>query len=127
MNNMMIDLHENHCIDDQGNIEYCQMYFGSLNGIYRQFPGVPSIPNKDGSFPNYDPRLRPWFMAAAAGEHIIVFLLDISDSMNQNSRITKMKSALKSQLNLLPSSTWLTIIAFNDDILLPCFRMSVCL
>ena len=126
----MVSIHQEHCIGDNGNVEtveYCQMYFGSLNGIYRQFPGVESTVNTDGNIPNFDPRLRPWYIAAASGEHIIVILMDVSDSMRQNRRIAQLQTAVKSLLHILPSSTWISIVAFNDDVILPCFGVSMTL
>ena len=123
MNDAMVDIHNNHCIDDNGNILYCQMYFGSLNGIYRQFPGVESTKNIDGTIPNFDPRLRQWYISAASGQHTIVLLIDVSESMRQNKRLSQLQTAVKSLLNILPSSSWVTIVAFNEGVILPCFGM----
>ena len=48
----MIDLHEKYCEPDG---EYCMMYYGTINGLFRQFPGVES--SLSGStYADYDPR-----------------------------------------------------------------------
>ena len=52
------------------------MYFGAHNGIMRLFPALQSK-----SCNTYDPRKRPWYIAASSGPKDIIIILDVSGSM----------------------------------------------
>ena len=117
----MISLYDEYCADDIMDDEYCSMYFGTINGVFRQFPGVQSATNPDGSYKDYDCRFRPWFVEAASGNKDVVIILDVSGSMKNFNRLDLAKEAVKSVLNTLGSKSFVTLIAFNDDIQLSCF------
>eukprot|EP01084_Bolivina_argentea_P192954 331140_1 len=127
MTEVIVDMNKKNCIhSDDGDIEYCQMYFGSINGVFRGFPAVQSEKNSDGSFPNFDPRLRPWFFNAVSGSHhTIIILIEMSDLIKQNDKLSQLKTAVKTVLNILPLSSWVTVIAFNDNVILPCFGIKL--
>eukprot|EP01084_Bolivina_argentea_P192953 331138_1 len=119
MTEVIVDMNKKHCIhSDDGDIEYCQMYFGSLNGVFRSFPAraFKTIKQND-----YDPRLRPWFLNSVSGSsHNVIILMDVSDKFIQ------LKTAIKTVLNILPLSSWITVIVINtEEILLPCFGMKL--
>ena len=40
--------------------EYCSIYFGTNNGVVRQYPGIEGIKDNNGNYISYDPRFRPW-------------------------------------------------------------------
>jgi hypothetical protein len=51
-------------------------YFGAHNGLFRMTPALGS--NESGSF---DPRIRPWFVAAASGPKDVVLVIDIDGAL----------------------------------------------
>eukprot|EP01083_Nonionella_stella_P187572 689514_1 len=121
MDDTMVHLYETHCVDDEGNDEYCMMYFGSVNGVFRQFPGVENK-KVNGAYKNYDPRFRPWYVSAATGNKDVVILLDMSGSMKSEGRKALAKEAVVSVLNTLGSSSFVNVVAFSDEIELSCFE-----
>eukprot|EP01084_Bolivina_argentea_P016975 31699_1 len=62
----MLELHDEHCVDNNGNEIYCLMYFGTANGVFRQYPGGENS-KSNGVYKSYDPRYRPWYVSAATG------------------------------------------------------------
>lgn len=50
----MIDLYDEFCSPTG---EYCMMYFGTINGLFRQYPGVETV-STNGVYADYDPRFR---------------------------------------------------------------------
>ena len=69
LDNVMMDLYDKYCTPEG---EYCMMYFGTINGLFRQYPGVESSKNGD-DYADYDPRFRPWYVSAAAGSKKLLF------------------------------------------------------
>ncbi len=51
-------------------------YFGSMAGLSRLYPGREWDTNFAGFYNDYDPRLRPWYIAATSGPKDIVIVLD---------------------------------------------------
>ena len=51
-------------------------YFGSTAGIARIFPGREWSTNFAGFYNDYDPRVRPWYIAATSGPKDVVIILD---------------------------------------------------
>eukprot|EP01084_Bolivina_argentea_P291596 501158_1 len=121
LDSTMVQLYNDHCIDEEGSREYCNMYFGTINGVFRQFPGVEnSITNN--KYNDYDPRFRPWYVSAASGSKDVVILLDVSGSMRDNGRIGLAKEAVLSVLNTLGSSSFVNVVAFSDELKRTCFE-----
>ena len=61
-------------------------YFGTPSGVWRQYPGQHF--EVDGSTCQpYDPRQRPWYVAAATGARKLVLVLDVSASMSNAGRM----------------------------------------
>ena len=119
LDNVMVDLHDTYCTDDD---EYCMMYFGTINGLFRQFPGVENSMDGD-EYADYDPRFRPWYVSAATGSKNVVILIDKSGSMADNDRLTIAKAAVISVLQTLGSSSFVSVVAFNGEVYLSCFGM----
>ena len=57
-------------------VEPRSMYFGSRNGAFRIYPARQSE-----VCGIYDPRLRPWYVAASSGPKNVIMILDTSGSM----------------------------------------------
>ena len=110
-------LHEDNCVDPDGNMEYCHIYFASVNGVLTEFP-MSSTP-----ILNFDPRMRPWYVSAGSGDKTIVLLIDISHLMKRRQRLKLAKQAILSVLDGLQSNSFIAIIAFNDELSFSCFGM----
>ena len=61
-------------------------YFGSETGMYRIFPGHEWDVNFAGFRPEFDPRVRPWYLSATSGPKNVAIFLDCSRSMNYDDR-----------------------------------------
>ena len=57
-------------------------HYGADDGVFRIYPGNPKKCPSD-----YDPRLRPWYVAASSGPKDVVLLLDTSGSMRDYGRM----------------------------------------
>lgn len=88
-------------------------YYASDAGVFRIYPGnMKTCPN---GVDNYDPRIRPWYVAASSGPKDVVIILDTSGSMAQRGRMDLMRDAAKRVVNTLGVSDYFSIIEFNDD------------
>ncbi|XP_055337095.1 voltage-dependent calcium channel subunit alpha-2/delta-3-like [Paramacrobiotus metropolitanus] len=56
-------------------------YFGTNVGLIRLYPGREWDTNFAGFYNDYDPRIRPWYIAATSGPKDVVIVLDCSASM----------------------------------------------
>jgi len=124
----MLDLHETHCIERDGDYvvdqSYCSMYFGTINGLFRVFPGT-EMSRTDGRYNSYDPRFRPWYVSAASGSKDVVILMDVSGSMNQEGRMALAQSAVVSVLRTLGQSSKVAVVAFSHEVQLSCFGLNL--
>ena len=84
-------------------------YFGTPSGFYRIFPGVAQETCND-----YDPRARPWYVAATSGPKDVMIMLDTSFSMNAGNRITLAKDAIIGVLETLTVLDYVHIITFDS-------------
>ena len=55
---------------------YRWQYFGSEEGLVRLYPGREWDTNFVGFYNDYDPRVRPWYIAATSGPKDVVIILD---------------------------------------------------
>lgn len=63
--------------ENAGNDEFLRwQYFGSTAGIVRIYPGREWSTNFAGFYNDYDPRVRPWYIAATSGPKDVVIVLD---------------------------------------------------
>lgn len=98
-------------------------YVGSTTGAARFYPGSPQS-RADGKCSQYDPRQRPWFLAASSGPKDVVLLIDVSGSMGLSndpadeygeSRLTAVKRAVTALLRTLSHTDYVAIATFSTD------------
>lgn len=90
-----------------------QMYYGNDDGMFRFYPGVlQDCPYGESE---YDPRVRPWYVAASSGPKDIILVLDTSGSMENADRMSIMKDAAKRVVNTLGVSDYFSVIEFNGS------------
>jgi len=84
-------------------------YFGAHDGVFRMIPAFHQ--EECGLF---DPRRRPWFVAASSGPKDVVLVLDVSDSMENNGMDTA-KEAAKTVIDTLTIADRFAVISFSSD------------
>ena len=87
-----------------------QMYFGSATGTFRIIPARHSE-----VCGVYDPRRRPWFVAASSGPKDVVLVIDISGSMDDGRRIILAKEAATTIIDTLTVADRFAIVLFSDE------------
>lgn len=101
-----------HGVGSSSRVDRLFTYFGSWNGVMRTFPGA-SYDNKCGE---YDPRIRPWYVAASSGPKDVVIVLDISNSMRRNGFFDVAKDAVQSVLDTMNEFTFVNVVTFNTNV-----------
>lgn len=96
---------------------FCQFkiryYYGNDNGVFRISPSSPEdCPTGES---NYDPRVRPWYVAASSGPKDVIIVLDVSGSMSQYGRLSLMKEAAIRVVNTLGASDYVSVIQFESN------------
>lgn len=86
-------------------------YFGSTNGAFRIFPATYF----NCSCNDYDPRVRPWYVAASSGPKNIIMVLDQSGSMLENNKIGILKQAAKRVVETSTVGDRIAVVAFNGN------------
>lgn len=69
---------------------------------------------------DYDPRVRPWYVAASSGPKDVVIIMDISGSMVDEGRLALAQDAVASVLGTINEHTYVNIVLFSTS-------MCVCL
>eukprot|EP00934_Nitzschia_sp_Nitz4_P000711 Nitzschia sp. Nitz4//scaffold26_size159584//86339//88449//NITZ4_002497-RA/size159584-snap-gene-0.34-mRNA-1//-1//CDS//3329545100//711//frame0 len=82
-------------------------YFGSTTGAFRLWPARHS--DQCGAF---DPRIRPWYVAASSGPKNIIMVLDTSGSM-KGIRMTLLQEAAARVVNTLTVGDRVAIVPFS--------------
>ena len=82
------------------------MFFGSQEGMFRIFPG-----RQWATCGSFDPRVRPWYIAASSGPKNIILVLDTSDSM-RGQRMELLKAAAIRVVQTLTVGDRVAIIPF---------------
>ena len=90
-------------------VEPWAWYFGSHTGVFRFWPARQSE-----TCGTYDPRVRPWYVAASSGPKNVIMVLDTSRSMI-GLRLTLVKEAALRIVNTLTVSDRIAIVPFADD------------
>jgi von Willebrand factor type A domain len=85
------------------------MHFGSNEGIFRIFPG-----RSEEECGSYDPRLRPWYIAAGSGPKNVVMVLDTSGSMERGQKMDLLKLAATRVIKTLTVSDRVSIVPFSS-------------
>mmetsp|Transcript_33117 Transcript_33117/g.70581 ORF Transcript_33117/g.70581 Transcript_33117/m.70581 type:complete len:759 (+) Transcript_33117:360-2636(+) len=86
-----------------------QMYFGSAHGSFRMIPARHSE-----VCGLYDPRRRPWFVAASSGPKDVVLVVDSSGSMDDYARMDMAKEAASTIVDTLTVADRFAIVSFSD-------------
>ncbi|XP_069125986.1 LOW QUALITY PROTEIN: voltage-dependent calcium channel subunit alpha-2/delta-2-like [Argopecten irradians] len=84
-------------------------YFGSSVGIVRIYPGREWSTNFAGFYNDYDPRVRPWYIAATSGPKDVVIILDCSLSM-AGEKFAIAKGVAKTVINTLTKQDYVNVI-----------------
>ncbi|XP_002735490.2 VWFA and cache domain-containing protein 1-like [Saccoglossus kowalevskii] len=84
-------------------------YFGSKDGILRMYPGREWDTNFAGFYNDYDPRVRPWYIAATSGPKDVAIILDCSYSMT-GKKFEIGKAVVKTILNTLTKQDYVNVI-----------------
>jgi hypothetical protein len=79
-------------------------YTGTYVGVHKTYPGTFSC--------NYDPRYRPWFVAAATGAKNLIIIIDNSSSMGIDC-LNGAKTAAKSVIDTLTINDRIGVVLFN--------------
>ncbi|CAD7695492.1 unnamed protein product, partial [Ostreobium quekettii] len=104
-------------------------YIGTATGIMRIWPGQPRTRGlEEGSFDEtlgncrtYDPRIRPWFIAASSGPKDVVIVVDTSGSMMLNlgregkTRWEVTEDAVSRLLGTFGIADFVGVVTFNSD------------
>jgi len=85
-------------------------YIGLPTGMARLFPATLQE-----TCYSYDPRLRPWYVAATSGPKDVVIVIDVSGSMGNNNRMSITKTAVKSVLTTLTINDYVSIVTFQSS------------
>lgn len=86
------------------------MYFGSTTGAFRIFPA-----RQYPACGQYDPRIRPWYVAAGSGPKNIIMILDKSGSMQTDDRIGLLKQAARRVIETAGVADRIAIVFFDDE------------
>jgi Mg-chelatase subunit ChlD len=100
--------------DESLRIDPPTMFFGSQTGVFRIFPGRPSkLCSPFSEYSAYDPRRRPWYVAASSGPKNIILVVDTSASM-RGDRLKLLQEATIRIIETLAYGDRVAIVAFND-------------
>ncbi|KAL7515949.1 hypothetical protein ACHAWX_001012 [Stephanocyclus meneghinianus] len=86
-----------------------RMYFGSTAGVFRIIPAHHS-----GECGSFDPRRRPWFVAASSGPKDVVLVIDVSGSMHKGRQMELAKEAASIIVETLSVADRFAIVTFSD-------------
>ena len=105
-------LAEQYMVDNYMNFNGDKTYFGSKLGSFRIIPAA----YLEGSWcyeEPFDPRHRPWYVAAASGKKDMILVIDRSKRMEGN-KIERVLEAAKTILKSLTSEDRVAIVVFSD-------------
>jgi len=86
-------------------------YFGHSTGVHINHPNRVG---SSGLCSSYDPRKRPWYIAASSGPKDVIIVIDISGSMLNFNRFNIAKDATLAVLDTLTYVDWFNIIVFSN-------------
>mmetsp|Transcript_21013 Transcript_21013/g.42902 ORF Transcript_21013/g.42902 Transcript_21013/m.42902 type:complete len:692 (-) Transcript_21013:160-2235(-) len=85
-------------------------YFGAHNGMFRQIPATHAQ-----TCGLYDPRRRPWFVAASSGPKDVVLVIDTSGSMDDYGRMALAREAAITIVETLTVADRVAIVPFSTS------------
>ncbi|GAU99492.1 hypothetical protein RvY_10486 [Ramazzottius varieornatus] len=89
-------------------------YFGTNLGLIRLYPGREWDTNFAGFYNDYDPRIRPWHIAASSGPKDVVIVLDCSASMI-GKKFDIAKSVAITVINTLTKQDWVNVVCARES------------
>ncbi|XP_070196192.1 voltage-dependent calcium channel subunit alpha-2/delta-2-like [Littorina saxatilis] len=84
-------------------------YFGSTTGVTRLYPGREWSTNFAGFYNDYDPRVRPWYIAATSGPKDVIIVLDCSLSI-KGEKFAIAKAVAKNVIRTLTKQDYVNVI-----------------
>ena len=94
-------------LNENRNRRYGSAYIGTIHGITRIYPSSTQCLS-------YDPRFRPWYIAATSGGKNIILAIDVSTSMNRGGKNLALK-ACKSVINTLSNNDFIGVVVFSQN------------
>lgn len=98
-------------------------YFATQSGVHRQYPGLLwGTSADDGQCSDYDPRGRPWYVAASSGPKNVIIVVDDSASMGQSIagssvlRIERARDAAISVIETLTQADYFNVVRFSNAV-----------
>ncbi|EJK76792.1 hypothetical protein THAOC_01427 [Thalassiosira oceanica] len=85
-------------------------YFGAHDGIFRKIPA-----HHQEVCGEYDPRKRPWYVAASSGPKDVILVIDVSGSMGNHGRLSLAKEAATTVIETLTVADRFAIIPFSHE------------
>ena len=85
-------------------------YIATTSGFFRLFPGQVIV-----DCHAYDPRIRPWYVAATSGPKDVVLIIDVSASMLNHGRLDLAKGAAATVIETLTSADFVAVVLFSDS------------
>ncbi len=95
------------------NTKPLSFYFGGHDGLFRQVPALHQV-----QCGCYDPRRRPWFVAASSGPKNVVLVIDVSGSMDDRiskGRMGMAREAADTIVDTLTAGDSFAVIAFSTS------------
>lgn len=84
-------------------------YIGTPTGVFRVYPG-----DVEEHCASFDPRVRPWYIAATNGPLNVILVLDASASMVRYNRLVLMKKAALGIVDTFSLVNHIGVIIFSD-------------
>lgn len=81
---------------------------GTSLGSFRAYPAT-------GGCEAYDPRFRPWYVAATAGAKNVLIIVDVSGSMSTGSRMSLAIEAAQNVVNTLGNTDFVGVVKFDSS------------
>lgn len=85
-------------------------YFGAHNGMFRQIPATQAQ-----QCGRYDPRRRPWYVAASSGPKDVLLVIDTSGSMDEYGRMSLAIEAAITVVEMLTVADRVAIVPFSNS------------
>lgn len=102
-------------LDQDRNFEYGMAYMGTSLGSFRSYPSSRQINWEENKQCNdYDPRFRPWYVAATSGSKNIILIIDVSGSM-QGTKIEIARQAASSVVSTMSNNDFVGVITFESS------------
>ena len=106
LDSVFVDNREN---DSSSQMTLRWQYVSTPSGFFRLYP-AQAIEQCHA----YDPRIRPWYVAATSGPKDVVLIIDVSTSMLNYGRLGLAQEAAITVIQTLTSSDFVTVVIFNE-------------